>query len=728
MFDFEEIKIDLPELPFDKEYNKKSEEIRYNISSKSEALKKINEYTEEYFKIVLSSEIMFRYDPLTKTFIEDNQKYLNKYIKSDKIDIYLKDKEKLTFEPLKEFSKIFIVNNGWDIICERDKPQLFKNIYDCGNYTVEKKFINVHPTFPLYLTENQKPFEEYGKEQKEWVNDVFNKLMKHNLCSDNERDFEYMKNWFIRKALMIRNETAIVLQTSTQGVGKTTFSLILHNMFCENSHIVEITHHCTWLKEKFNTQLKGKILISIEELPRLNTSDWHDAGEKLKDFITNGKITLEGKLTNAEEGVPLLVDFVITSNGFHVPLEGNDRRYFVPKVFDGIIKNSEEEKIIRSINNIVKEKKDSKGNKLSKRELNEYYRCLYAYCVENYDKDFDIMKVPATEQLIENNNKKMNLLFKYIKEFYLKSTNNIIKNEDTGEYYYKIFIKHLTEDLIKFIKNVEKNPELLKTYGYSENKFKEYIKNGMPTPNKVSILLKGLFNSDEQNYFKKETKNENKNNIYLLISYNELLDKYKEKDLVSNEEYEELKEKIKGINNSNSISNNNDNDNIEELIYHKDIYSIYNELKSDFDKVKKENEELKEILEEKTRDAEIKNKEIEKIKKELESKDNELEKIKKELKSKDNEFDKEKIKELIKPKINNIFKKYNECIKCKYSKTNESEQEELFIKSLNTSKKLRDSFIEKKEKEELGFNPLLIEKQNKEEKEIKSIFEDLLKF
>ena len=55
MFDFEEIKIELPELPFDKEYNKKSEEIKDNISSKSEALKKINEYTEEYFKIVLSS-------------------------------------------------------------------------------------------------------------------------------------------------------------------------------------------------------------------------------------------------------------------------------------------------------------------------------------------------------------------------------------------------------------------------------------------------------------------------------------------------------------------------------------------------------------------------------------------------------------------------------------------------------------------------------------------------
>ena len=67
--------------------------------------------------------------------------------------------------------------------------------------------------------------------------------MKYNLCSNNERDFEYMKNWFIRKALMLRNETAVVLQTSTQGVGKTTFSELINHMFGESSTPINMSRY-----------------------------------------------------------------------------------------------------------------------------------------------------------------------------------------------------------------------------------------------------------------------------------------------------------------------------------------------------------------------------------------------------------------------------------------------------------------------------------------------------
>ena len=704
------VEIEIPNEAFDKDCKSV---IKYSIDNKIYAMKEVrklfNEYHEKYFKVILSSEIMYRFDFKTDEYKEDNQKYLKNYIKKTQITYKVTDKDGeehiIKIKPYAEFED-YITNNGWEVDYRKNKPQLFKEIYNKNSCEIITKYINICPRIPLFLKDNQKPFEEYGEKQKEWVNDVF-EMMKNNLCTNNERDFEYMKNWFIRKALMIRNETAVVLQTSTQGVGKTTFSELINHMFGENSNLVEISHHCTWLKEKFNTQLKGKVLMSIEELPRLNTTDWHDASEKLKDFITNGKATLESKGVDAKGGSPLFVDFVITSNGFHVPLEGNDRRYFVPTVYEGIIEDTKEKEIIDKVNAIVKN-----DDNLDINILNEYYRCLYAYCVENYNPKFNIRNIPVTDMLIKTNDKKMNLVYKYIKEFYLKSTNNIIKDEKTGEYYYKIFMKHLGEDLTKFTENIKKNPELLKKYNYSESKYNEFMRfNNKIDSCVVSKELKKIFNIE---YFKTETKKENKNNVYLIISYNELLDTFKGKELVSNEEYEELKEKINEINNSNSNNNNNDNDNVEELIHHKDIYGIYNELKSDFDKIKKENEELKETLEKKTKETEIKNQEIEKINKELENIDN--------------EFDKEKIKELIKPKIDNIFKKYSECIKCKYSKTNESEQEELFIKSLNTSKKIRDSFIEKKEKGELGFNPLLIEKQNKEEKEIKSIFEDLLKF
>ena len=86
-----------------------------------------------------------------------------------------------------------------------------------------------------------------------------------------------------------------------------------------------------------------------------------------KDFITDGKATLEGKGTNAEGGSPLFVDFVITSNGFHVPLEGNDRRYFVPTVLDGA-QDDKANKLIHEVNAIIKN-----DDNLSNKELKEYY-------------------------------------------------------------------------------------------------------------------------------------------------------------------------------------------------------------------------------------------------------------------------------------------------------------------------------------------------------------------
>ena len=532
-----------------------------------------------------------------------------------------------------------------------------------------------------------------GEKQKEWVNDVF-EMMKNNLCTNNERDFEYMKNWFIRKALMIRNATAVVLQTSTQGVGKTTFSELINHMFGENSNLVEISHHCTWLKEKFNTQLKGKVLMSIEELPRLNTTDWHDASEKLKDFITNGKATLESKGIDAKGGSPLFVDFVITSNGFHVPLEGNDRRYFVPTVYEGIIEDTKEKEIIDKVNAIVKN-----DDNLDINILNEYYRCLYAYCVENYNPKFNIRNIPVTDMLIKTNDQKMNLVYKYIKEFYLKSTNNIIKDEKTGEYYYKIFMKHLGEDLTKFTENIKKNPELLKKYNYSESKYNEFMRfnNNKIDSRVVSRELKKIFDIE---YFKLEHKNENKNNVYLIISYNELLDKFKGKELVSNEEYEELKEKIKELNNSNSDNNNNDNDNVEELIHHKDIYGIYNELKSDFDKIKKENEELKEML------------------KELESKElNKPKLINKPI-------------EPIKEKLEVLYKQNKGYIQHNYDMIFEIKHYEDILESV---KKLITTKVNKEKFEKIIKNPIvrdieIMGKQQQQEKDLENIYGEINAF
>ena len=392
-------------------------------------------------------------------------------------------------------------------------------------------------------------------------------MMKNNLCSNNEEVFEYMKNWFINKALMKRNKTAVVLQTYAQGVGKTTFSNLLYNLFNKNGNLVQISHHCTWLTEKFNGELKGKVLISVEELPRLETSKWHDSAETLKDYITNDTIPMELKGKESKE-MPLYVDFVITSNGFHVPLEANNnRRYFVPTVISE--KTDEAEKLCNEVNRII-----FNDDKLNDEELKEYFRCLYAYCVENYDKSFNIEKVPYTDAIFKNNDEKMNLIYKFVKEFYLKSTESILKN-NSGEYYYKIFMKDLSGQISDFIANVNRNRELLKTYNYSQFEFENFVKtktrNNVIEPRSVSQQLKNMFDKE---YFKSETKNnEYQHCIYLEISYNEMLEKFRNKGFINNDEYEEMKQKLKEL---NGINENNENNNCNNnLSYPYIIECIY---------------------------------------------------------------------------------------------------------------------------------------------------------
>ena len=82
MCDF--VEIEIPNKPFDKECKDVIKYIVDNkISSITEINKIFNEYHEKYFKVILSSEVMYRFDFKTDTYIEDNKKYLKDYIKKN---------------------------------------------------------------------------------------------------------------------------------------------------------------------------------------------------------------------------------------------------------------------------------------------------------------------------------------------------------------------------------------------------------------------------------------------------------------------------------------------------------------------------------------------------------------------------------------------------------------------------------------------------------------------
>ena len=175
------------------------------------------------------------------------------------------------------------------------------------------------------MVENYKHYDEYDKIYKDWVQDIF-ELIKHSLCSDNEKNFEYFKNWIINKILFIRNKTNIVLQSLAQGIGKTTIISLFEKMF--GSEYAASSNQCEWMSGSFNGELENKILYGIEELKQTKEkNDWYNAQDLIKS-LEHDTIKIHRKY---KEPIfcPNYIDFIITSNHYNKMLfERDNRRYF----------------------------------------------------------------------------------------------------------------------------------------------------------------------------------------------------------------------------------------------------------------------------------------------------------------------------------------------------------------------------------------------------------------
>lgn len=584
----EYIEINNPIKPFDSNYTEIINYIQLNkIHYKNEIEKIFNEYNELYFKVILSTNLYYRYDFISKSYIIDERRNLTDYIRNIPITInVIKDNKeifKIKIKPYDSF-KNYITDNGWELVHDTSKPQLYKKIFNVDGYKIERKYINDCPRIPIYLIQDQKPFNDYGDKYKKFIYDYL-EMIKYCLCSNNETDYEYIKNWLINKALLIRNATAIILQSPAQGIGKSTFANFLKSYFGDNSDLIEISSHYTWLTERFNSNLKNKILMSVEELPRSTTSSWITSFDKLKDFITNRTLKIECKGKDCID-CPNDIDFIITTNNYNsVPLETDNRRYFIPNVIS--LKDKKTEDLCRSVNSVLMDM--GKGT-----ERDEYFRCFYAYCKENYNKDFDPLNIPITSTIAVNNDQKMNLLFKYIKIFCLKDKKYLIESKN-NKFYFQIVISHLCKDVDEFVREIDNNKYKLEEYNYNQkcvNDFKTSLHNSSHTITSRYIvnILKTLFNDE---CFGRATTKKDKGNTCFIISYDDLLEKYKEKGYVDDVEYNQLKGnyKINEINN-NEVLNSNPED-IEEF------KSTINNLKQDLeskDKIIKELLEKQELL------------------------------------------------------------------------------------------------------------------------------------
>ena len=642
------------------------------------------------FRLVLyiqGEENYYVYDFENKVYICKSKTLAFQYIYDKDLEFkyYNKDgKEKsVTINPKKLYLS-YIDFNHWERRPDINKPKLYKEIKLVNGEELESKNIfNDGPSIPSYLTENYKKFNEYGQKYKDFVKGFF-LLLKYSLCDGKEEDYEYLKNWIINKALFKRNRTVLVLQSPGQGIGKSTVAQMIKAM-CEDKY-VSIGNKCDWLNEKFNSILKDKILIGVEEMTISDSKAvWKTMLNRMKDLTTNNSTVLEFKGKEPFDA-DIEFDFVITSNYYNnFANDVENRRYFIPTVATNKYREIPEEfkpeilnthpinikenripKKVNEIKNIDQLCKYlngiiiNKGNfdvHLTKQEKRKYFRCFYAYCNENQNKEFEPSFMPITDEIKQSADKTMKFIYKYIKikELYGKS-HLIIKKDKEGKIIssdIKFIISDIKYDIKDFAYSLYKNECTLKRYNYLNSCVYEFIKEiGLPEKNSeaseiTSQKINDYFKRYLNNYiqYKKVKFAGRDTKCYVFeCSYDELLEFYKSNGYIIDSEYEKLKDNydiLKYCDYGEYLDSSNN--------YYEQVNELKQKLNEKDNLIKKQNEELKEkdrtiehleSFKDDCKDKEIKSlknakeqqdKEIESLKNANEQKDNEIERLKAEL-------------------------------------------------------------------------------------------------
>ena len=658
--------LDYPKHPYDPEFRYVIYSIQKNhITLKEQIDEMFCNYIEKYIVYIKNSGTVYYYDWTEKKYLLIREEYLDNNVSNDPVDfVTYNEKNKPMHQSIKPFKvfKNYEKNNGWVSEYNINNPKKYiETKYENGEKFVRKVFNN-GPIVPKYLVENYKHYDEYDKIYKDWVQDIF-ELIKYSLCSDNEKIFEYFKNWIINKILFIRNKTNIVLQSLAQGIGKTTIISLFEKMF--GSEYAASSNQCEWMSGSFNGELENKILYGIEELKQTKEkNDWYNAQDLIKS-LEHDTIKIHRKYKDPVF-CPNYIDFIITSNHYNkMLLERDNRRYFIPTVIS--TKDKKIKKLVKRINSILVGNKTEQERLRPLEEKQKYYRCFYAYCKENFNKDFNSMDIPITDAIITNNDLRMDLEFKYIKakllyekkylsEYKIRKNGRYDSKYKEGDKVFKIVFEDLKIKLLEFVKDLEMGGDrLLNKYYYCQQGLNNF-KHDKMIRDEINIgkVKDNLLDKIGEEYQCKLTVPGYDGYQGILISYDELLEIYRDSGYVDDFEYNKLKgnyEKIKYCNDDYKISSS--------LSYSSQIEELKQKMEDKDNLINKYIDEIKEkdnmIESLKSFTNEQKDKEIEKLNakiKELEellnTKDNVITENNNVVDSKDKEIEElnAKIKEL----------------------------------------------------------------------------------
>ena len=150
------------------------------------------------------------------------------------------------------------------------------------------------------------------------------------ICRRDKIKFRYLLRWLAWAVQHPeqRAETVVVLQSPSQGTGKTTLSNVMREIFGAHGRTVISKAR---LLSQFNSDFETVCWISGEEMLWAGDKGGADA---LKSIVTGDTLTLEVK-NGPRWDIPNRLHLLLTTNHVHAVAAGtNERRYFVLEVSD----------------------------------------------------------------------------------------------------------------------------------------------------------------------------------------------------------------------------------------------------------------------------------------------------------------------------------------------------------------------------------------------------------
>ena len=329
------------------------------------------------------------------------------------------------------------------------KKDVRRVIYDVDLPTLTPGFLNLCPK----MKQTYKKFNSFSVEIQKRTKLMIDHI-KMIWCSNNEDAFQFTLKWLANMIKGKRNDSALYLK-GPQGVGKSMPLEFIRAYVIRNPLSVQCGSGP--LKNKFNSELSGKLLVMFEELENFNSAEWKFISSVLKRQITSPTLNIERKGCDIREETNLN-NYVLISNNDSIQ-DDDGRRYFILDI------------CTRFLNNKIY------FNELHDKCFNDDVgQAFYSYLMEVDLKGYKSQDYPMTASKKDSFAKRLDSQYRFLKDMYIMKKINIerIKVKDMHDSY-KAYCQ-TTE--IKYIKGLIEFNKSLSNIGinYYPSSGKNYYK------------------------------------------------------------------------------------------------------------------------------------------------------------------------------------------------------------------------------------------------------------